>query len=104
MATANQPLSIQKAETEIAVLKVQVDNIEERVGEIKQDVKDLQRSIDIKTEETQTMIKDMRQASSDAHKGMNDKITAIEKWRWMMMGAGIALGALGHNFLGNILK
>jgi phage shock protein A len=101
---ANQPISIQKAETEIAVLKVQVDNIEQRVGEIKQDVRDLKHSIINNTEVTQAMIVESKQASSEAHKSMNDKISSLEKWRWMMMGAGIALGALGHNFLGNILK
>ena len=104
MSAANQPLSIQKAETEIAVLKVQVDNISDKVGEIKEDVRELQSTIKVNAEATAQTLKDMKQASADAHKGMNDKITSIEKWRWMMMGAGIALGALGHNFLGNILK
>ena len=104
MATANQALSIQQAETEIAVLKVQVGNIEDKVGEIKQDIKDLHHIIDDHAEETQKTLKEMKDASANAHKGMNDKISALEKWRWMMMGAGIALGALGHNAIGGLLK
>lgn len=104
MATANQPINLQKAETEIAVLKVQVGNIEDKVGEIKQDVKDLQHSFDASVQTTQQTLKEMKEASSNAHKSMDDKISSLEKWRWMMMGAGVALGALGHNFLGNILK
>jgi peptidoglycan hydrolase CwlO-like protein len=104
MASVNQALSIQQAETEIAVLKVQVNNIEEKVGEIKQDVKDLRNTIDDHAEETQNTLKEMKEASANAHKGMNEKISSLEKWRWMMMGAGIALGALGHNVLGGLLK
>ena len=104
MATASNSINLQQAETEIAVLKVQMGNIEDKVGEIKQDVKDLQKCIDVNAQHTQDTLKEMKEASAAAHKGMNDKISNLEKWRWMMMGAGIALGALGHNFLGNILK
>jgi CHAD domain-containing protein len=78
--------------TDVAVLQVQVQNIEDKVGEIKD------------AEENQKMLKEMKESSSTAHKGMNDKINSLEKWRWMMMGAGIALGALGHNVLGSLLK
>jgi hypothetical protein len=46
----------------------------------------------------------MSAASTSAHSSMSEKISALEKWRWMLMGAGIALGALGHNVLGSLLK
>ena len=90
--------------TDVAVLQVQVQNIEDKVGEIKEDVKELRRTIEDHAEENQKMLKEMKEASSTAHKGMNDKINTLEKWRWMMMGAGIVLGALGHNALGSLLK
>lgn len=101
---ANQALSIQQAETDIAVLQVQVQNIEEKVGELKSDVKDLQKSIDDHAEETQKTLKTMSEASANAHKAMSDKISALEKWRWMMMGAGIVLGTLGYDTLAKLLK
>ena len=104
MATANQALSIKQAETEIAVLKVQVSNIDEKVGEIKQDVKDLRESIDEHAEKSQATLKEMKEASANAHKGMNDKISTLEKWRWMMMGAGGVIGSLGFDTLGKLLK
>lgn len=90
--------------TDVAVLQVQVQNIEDKVGEIKEDVKDLRKTIEAHAEENQKTLKEMKEASSTAHKGMNDKINSLEKWRWMMMGAGIVLGALGHNALGSLLK
>jgi hypothetical protein len=46
----------------------------------------------------------MKDASSNAHKSMSDKISALEKWRWMMMGAGIVLGSLGYDTISNLLK
>lgn len=104
MATANQALSIQQAETDIAVLQVQVRNVEEKVGEIKSDLKDLQQSINDHAEDTQKILKVMSDSSASAHKAMSDKISSLEKWRWMMMGAGIVLGTLGYDTLAKLLK
>ena len=100
---ANQ-ISIKQAETDIAVLQTQVKNIEEKVNDIKSDVKDLQKSIDEHAETTANTLKDMREASSNAHKNMSDKISSLEKWRWMMMGAGIVLGTMGYDTVAKLLK
>lgn len=104
MAAANQALSIQQAETDIAVLQVQVQTIEEKVGEIKTDVKEMQRSINDHAEETQKTLKAMAEISANAHKEMSNKISSLEKWRWMMMGAGVVIGSLGFDTLGKLLK
>lgn len=104
MAPANPALSIQQAETEIAVLKVQVDNIDEKVGEIKQDVKELRRTIEDHSEENQRTLNELKTASAAAHKALSDKISSLEKWRWMMMGAGIVLGTLGYDTIAKLLK
>lgn len=103
MATG-KVLSIQQAETDIAVLQVQVQNVEEKVGEIKEDVKELRQVIEDHAEENQRSLKEMKDASSSAHKAMSDKITALEKWRWMMMGAGIVIGSLGFDTIAKLLK
>ncbi len=101
---ANQALSIKQAETDIAVLQVQVQNVEEKVGELKSDVKDLQKSIDVHAEETQKTLKNIQESSSLAHREMSNKISALEKWRWMMMGAGVVLGTLGYDTIAKLLK
>ena len=98
--TVNMP----KTDTDIAVLQVKVNNIESAISEIKQDLKDITASIDKNNEATHKMLKEMLAASTTAHSSMAEKISSLEKWRWMMMGAGVALGALGHNFLGAVLK
>jgi chromosome segregation ATPase len=101
---ANQSLSIKQAETDIAVLQTQVRNVEDKINDIKSDVKDLQKSIDEHAETTANTLKDMREASANAHKSMSDKISSLEKWRWMMMGAGIVLGTMGYDTLAKLLK
>jgi len=102
MATS-KTVKFQQTETEVAVLQVQVENIELKVGEIKQDVKDLRQTIEDHAEENQKTLKEMKDASANAHKAMSDKITSLEKWRWMMMGAGIVLGSLGYDTIAKLL-
>ena len=93
-----------KTETEVAVLQVQVENITNDISEIKADIKDVNTSIQKNNEETHKFLKEMKDASSAAHKAMSDKISALEKWRWMMMGAGIVLGTLGYDTVAKLLK
>ena len=103
MATG-KALNIQQTETDVAVLQVQVQNIEEKVSEIKDDVRDLRDTIEDHAGENQRMLKEMKDASATAHKAMSDKITSLEKWRWMMMGAGIVVGSLGFDTLAKLIK
>jgi len=93
-----------QAETEIAVLQVQVKNIEDKVGEIKEDLKQIHDCIDRNAHETRDMLKEMREEDTKAHKELGSKVSALEKWRWMMMGAGIVIGSLGFDTLAKLLK
>jgi chromosome segregation ATPase len=102
--TTSRAIKMPKTETEIAVLQVQVQNIENDISEIKTDIKDVTASIAKNNEDTHRFLKEMKDASSNAHKSMSDKISALEKWRWMMMGAGIVLGSLGYDTISNLLK
>jgi len=91
-------------ETEIAVLQVQVQNIEEKVGEIKEDLKSVHECLDRNSEEMKQMIKELQEADSKAHASLAQKVSALEKWRWMMMGAGIVIGSLGFDAVAKLLK
>jgi ElaB/YqjD/DUF883 family membrane-anchored ribosome-binding protein len=102
MATS-KTVKFQQTETEVAVLQVQVENIEQKVGEIKEDVKSLRQTIEDHAEQNQKTLKSMADSSANAHKAMSDKISALEKWRWMMMGAGIVLGSLGYDTIAKLL-
>jgi chromosome segregation ATPase len=102
--TTSRAIKMPKTETEIAVLQVQVQNIENDISEIKTDIKEVTSSIAKNNEDTHQFLKEMKDDSSNAHKSMSDKISALEKWRWMMMGAGIVLGSLGYDTISNLLK
>lgn len=102
MAT-NRALQVQP-ETEIAVLQVQVKNIEEKVGEIKYDLKQLHDAIDKNSEETRVMLKSMRDEDNTEHDKLSSKVSALEKWRWMMMGAGVIVGSIGFETFAKLLK
>jgi hypothetical protein len=45
----------------------------------------------------------MKDDNNNAHKSVSDKITALEKWRWMIMGAGVLAGALGWPAISKLL-
>ena len=97
-------LSVQKqTETEIAVLQVQYQNIDQKVGDLKTDLKELRDHIDTHMEITNAMIKDFQTDNKKQHDEVNKKVNALEKWRWMLMGAGVLAGALGWPALSNML-
>jgi pimeloyl-CoA synthetase len=93
-----------QAETEIAVLQVQVKNIEDKVGEIKEDLKQIHDCMDRNAEETRELLKSMRSEDTLAHEKLASKVSALEKWRWMMMGAGVVVGSLGFDAIAKLLK
>ena len=97
-------IKMPKTETDIAVLQVQVQNITNDISEIKADIKDVNACIARNNEDTHQLLKEMKDASADAHKSMSDKISALEKWRWMMMGAGVVIGSLGFDTIAKLLK
>ena len=104
MATATSKLDKMQSETEIAVLQIQVKNLEEKIGELKVDLKALHDAIEANADETRRMLKSMREQDVKEHSELAGKISVLEKWRWMMMGAGIIIGSLGFPTLSAILK
>jgi len=104
MATSTSKAVKMQPETEIAVLQVQVKNIEDKIGELKVDLKGVSDSIDRQAANTNAILKDMKDVSTTAHKAMSEKINSLEKWRWMLMGAGVILGSIGFDSIARLLK
>ena len=97
-------IKMPKTETEIAVLQVEVQNITDNIREIKTDIKDIHVEMVKNNDDTRVMLKGLKDASSNEHEAMSAKITALEKWRWMMMGAGVVIGSLGFDTIAKLLK
>jgi len=93
-----------QATTEIAVLQVQIKNVEDKVNEIKEDLKQVHECLHRNSEETRTLLHSMRKEDIIAHKELASKVSQLEKWRWMLMGAGIVLGSFGYDAIAKLLK
>ena len=104
MATATSKVAKMQPETEIAVLQIQVKTLEEKIGELKLDLKSLHDAIISNAEETRQMLKSMREQDVKEHGELASKISVLEKWRWMMMGAGVIIGSMGFNTVSALLK
>jgi len=94
----------QQVETELAVLQVQVNNIEIKINDIKDNLKQVHDCIHTNSEETQRLIKELQESNEKSHKALSEKVTALEKWRWMLMGAGVVIGSIGFDSLAKLLK
>lgn len=101
LAAAKEQLK--NAETEIAVLQVQFKNLDEKVDDLRTDIKDVRENIASASENTQALLKGFQDGNNKAHRDLALKISAIEKWKWMMMGAGIVIGSLGWPLIANML-
>lgn len=93
-----------KTETEVAILQLKVETIEEKISDLKVDIKEVRDSMDKNSENQIKMIKEMQTTSENAHHSLSNKISSLEKWRWMMMGAGVVIGSLGYDTLAKLLK
>ena len=86
---------VEQAETEIAVLRVRFDNLDEKMDELKVEVKGLHDGLDRSMNETRTVLKEFQESNKKSHDDLNEKVSRIEKFKWMLMGAAAVLGATG---------
>lgn len=94
-------------ETEVAVLQVQVSNIETKIDDLREDVRDMARINSDNINSLKDVINENARAADEAHAELNKKIHGLEKWRWMLMGAGVVVGFLisgGFETVAKILK
>ena len=81
--------------TDVAVLQLEVRNLHDKVDELKTDVKDLHDCLDRNMAETREFLKEFQESQTKQHEELADKVSSIEKIKWMLMGAAAILGATG---------
>jgi septation ring formation regulator EzrA len=86
-------------ETEIAVLQVQFTNLNEKVDDLKLDLKDVSDSIDRHMGSITQSFNEFKADNKEQHQIVEDKISNLEKWRYTIMGGAAALGALGFHLI-----
>lgn len=87
-------------ETQMMAVATNVEKLEQRVegqyqtlhSRISDMRDDLRNEIDKQHTETTTMLKEHMDAELQHHEAMREKISSIEKWRWMIMGAAGVVG------------
>jgi|TARA_B100001094_G_scaffold103520_1_gene99779 ABC-type transporter Mla subunit MlaD len=88
-------------DTDIAVLKVEFKNLDTKFDTALEDVKaDIKTNTDLIKEgnaSTHKMLLDFNKSNQESHDLMASKIAGLEKWRWMLIGAGFVLGGLGYS-------
>ena len=74
----------------VSVLETQVVNIDEKIDDIKTDIKQVHDCLDRTGDELKAALKEMQDTSSDQHEQLAVKISELEKFR--MKGTYLVLG------------
>jgi ABC-type transporter Mla subunit MlaD len=103
MAQSNAQKQLQQYDTDIAVLKVEFKNLDQKfdtaLEDVKADIKTNSELIKEGNASTHKMLNDFNKSNQESHDLMAVKITALERWSWMLMGAGLVLGSVGYSLI-----
>jgi len=86
---------IKQTETDIAVLQVQVANLDEKIDDLKSDLIEIKESLKTNAQHNETMLDQFKKENAEQHAELAEKVSSLERWRWMLMGAAALAGALG---------
>ena len=101
MPQSNAQKQLQKYDADIAVLQVEFKNLDSKfdasLADVKADVKEVSEKLDKHNEGTHSLLREFQATNVSQHYEMAAKIAGLEKWRWMLIGAGCVLGGLGYS-------
>lgn len=104
-----------KISAQDAIVKSVSDLVEKRREEMEENVKllharissgekEMEDKLDDRSESILEELKEMRAESAKQHEALNNRITVLEKWMWVVVGALAVLNFLGGNIdLGTFL-
>lgn len=88
--------------TDVAVLQANMGHIGEKVQQIRDEVKVIDNKIEEIHKNILVSIKEMADDNTASHKELANKISSLEKWKWMVMGGCTAIGALGFEVISKL--
>jgi outer membrane murein-binding lipoprotein Lpp len=103
MPAAARISKIKQTETDIAVLQVQVNNLNDKVDELKSDIKELRGAMERGSEDTTSLIKELQTSNQESHDRLAEKISILERMRWMLLGAAAVGGAMGFEAFQSVI-
>ena len=72
-------------------------NIKDVYVRVEKVEKDLQEDMDDNYNKIAAKIEELKKEGNEQHKVLNDRMTRMEKWMWMLIGGGIVIGTLFSN-------
>lgn len=94
--------TMHKVHTDIAVLQANMGHIAEKVQQIRDEVKVIDNKIEEIHKSISVSIKELADDNTASHKELTNKISSLEKWKWLVMGGCTALGALGFETISKL--
>jgi len=94
----------------VSVLETKLENTNEKIDDLKSDVKEVHDCLDRTGESLHQVLKDMSENSSLAHNELAKKISELEKfktkWTYLIMGGIAVMGWIGGHAtaLSNFIK
>ena len=87
---ASKTISLASVPERVSVLETKVDNIEEKIDDLKVDVKVMHDCLDNTRDLLADKLKDMSESSINRHKELSRKIEELEqfKQKWIYLSAG----------------
>ena len=89
---------VASVEERIGIVETKVENIDEKIDELKIDVKDMHDCLDKTRDGLKEQLEKMYDASCTQHKELAEKISSLEsqrdKWVWMLAGGLVVLSWL----------
>lgn len=92
-------------ETQVTSINNSLEKLEEKIDEnyatlhhrISDMRDDLHKDIEAKHDKVMEKLDEQTKSSTEQHRAIAEKMAAIEKWRWMIMGGAIVIGyVLAH--------
>ena len=110
MAKTTTTLALATVPERVSVLETKVDNIEEKLDDLKGDVKEMHDCLDLTRDGILAQLEKMHKDSCDQHTELAGKVKALEgfklKWTYLVMGGIAVLSWVGGHAtaLSNLIK
>ena len=97
--------NVNKLQQDVAVVATLVDRLEDSVEKFERQTellhsrissgeRQLSEKIDLQYDEIMRELKEMRTESLTQHDSLSDRITALEKWIWVVIGGSVVVGVI----------
>ena len=67
----------------------QYQTLHSRISDLRDDINNI---VESKNDKILTKMDALAEESTKQHKTLSDRLTDLEKWRWMLMGAALVVG------------